>query len=264
MLNLKVVNAITDLGKTKRGGSSSRFIECDDGKEYVVKFTTIQGPKLFLNEFIGTFTSKLLSCSTPDLVLVKFNQAFIESFPEFNTQNLKKGVYPGIERIGNAFDLCTNPKLPSDIHNVDSLIPMIVYDNWVVNIDRNNCGNLILANNDGMNKIYQIDNGHIFGGPSWDENKLKKLVEVKVLQPILPAISEYVKNGMKMLQSIKKLENISPESIMEILANIPEEWQHSDAEKNAVKETLLQRKKIVGSVVLDNKGKFKNCSWEGI
>ena len=47
VLNLKVVNAVTDLGKTKRGGSSSRFIQCDDGKEYVVKFTTIQGPKLY-------------------------------------------------------------------------------------------------------------------------------------------------------------------------------------------------------------------------
>lgn len=55
MLKPKLVRAVTDLGKAPKGGSEARFIVGDDDNEYVVKYMKKQGPRLFINEFIGAF-----------------------------------------------------------------------------------------------------------------------------------------------------------------------------------------------------------------
>ena len=72
-LDIMSIDAETDLDEVGLGESGARYILCDDGEENVVKYKTNQGKRLFINEFTGAFTSKLMSCSTPDFDLIKFD-----------------------------------------------------------------------------------------------------------------------------------------------------------------------------------------------
>lgn len=72
-LGIKSVDAVTDLGGVELGVSGARFILRDDGKEYVVKYKTNQRKRPFINEYAGAFANRLMSCSTPDFALIKFD-----------------------------------------------------------------------------------------------------------------------------------------------------------------------------------------------
>ena len=113
-MSLKTVNAETDLGKVGKGGSNARFVLCDDGVEYIVKYVKTQGQRLFINELVGALSGNLMGCDVPEFSLVKFDQGFIKSSQDLKNQKIKEGVFPGVSRI-------------------PTIIPVFVYDPVIKN-----------------------------------------------------------------------------------------------------------------------------------
>lgn len=263
-MSLKVVNAETDLGKVGRGGSNARYVLCDDGVEYIVKYMKNQGERLFINELVGALSGNLMNCSVPEFSLVQFDQEFISSLPDLKNQKIKGGIFPGVSRIKDAVDLCSNQSIPSDLVNIHKLPYIVIFDNWVINKDRNNCGNLIISYSNGLKKYYQIDNGHILGGPQWRADSLPRIINNSEIQPIFVSITDNIKEGSFMSKALESLEAVDDCSIQDLVKEIPEEWSdETETIRENIETFLMQRKKTVRSIITNNKSKFRYCNWGG-
>jgi hypothetical protein len=259
---LKIVNAETDLGRVGKGGSNARFILCDDGSEYIVKYEKNQGQRLFINELVGALSGNLMGCVVPEFSLVKFDQEFINSSHDLKDKNIKGGFFPGISRIKNAVDLCSNQSIPSDLENIHKLPYVVIFDNWVINKDRNNCGNLIISFSNGLKSFYQIDNGHILGGPQWNLDSLVRIISDSEFQPLFASIADNVREGRFVSEALWSLETVDDKSIQDLVSQIPAEWA-DDVEviKEQINIFLSKRKNIVRSIIMENKLKFRYCEW---
>ena len=263
-MSLKIVNAETDLGKVGKGGSNARFVLCDDNKEYIVKYMKNQGQRLFINELVGALSGNLMGCAVPGFSLVKFDQDFINSSQDLKNQNIKEGVFPGLSRIKDAVDLCSNQSIPSDLENMHKLPHVVIFDNWVINKDRNNCGNLIISFSNGMKNFYQIDHGHILGGPQWNTGSLVKIVSDSDLQPLFSSIADNIREGSFVSKALESLEAVNDDSILEFLSVIPPEWADNIEDiKKQINNLLSKRRNMVRGIIMGNKDKFRYCKWEG-
>ncbi|MCL5989674.1 MAG: hypothetical protein M1166_05020 [Candidatus Thermoplasmatota archaeon] len=264
-MSLKVVNAETDLGKVGRGGSNARFVLCDDGVEYIVKYMKNQGQRLFINELVGALSGNLMDCAVPEFSLVHFDQEFINASQDLKNQDIKGGVFPGVSRIKDAVDLCSNQSIPSDLANMHKLPYIVIFDNWVINKDRNNCGNLIISFSNGLKNYYQIDNGHILGGPQWSVDSLVRIGSGSEFQPLFASIADNIKEGSFVSKALVSLEAVDDNSIQDLVSGIPAEWaDEAEVIKKQINIFLRQRRNMVRSIIMDNKSKFRYCEWGGL
>ncbi len=74
-MNIKIVNAVRDVGVTK-GVTAPHFMECDDGMTYLVKFYS-GGSKVAVNEHLGHSLARAVTLPSPKGVLVEVSAEMI-------------------------------------------------------------------------------------------------------------------------------------------------------------------------------------------
>lgn len=234
---------------------------------YIVKtLDDKEQPKVLINEFVCYKLAKLLELPIPDASLMKISQEVIDA--SFELQQL--GVVPGIHfgsKFVNRSNTVITPPILNMITNKEDIPSIILFDQIIYNDDRTvNKGNLLFDLK--AKALLIIDHSHVFRlGAIWDAGELKKIHEVPLCLvkefhgQNYRFLLKYVNGYNPFNKILQKVANISQEDIDWCLEGIPEQWELSLVDKNALKEFLLYR--------IDNVHKFlellsNQCpSWKG-
>jgi len=259
-MSVPIVNAISDLGSTKKGGSGSHYFFCDDDSEYVVKFFQAN-TKTTTNELVAGILALEINLSAPDLVIVNISkQVLAESGDDIKNRKIQPGKHVGIKRLPDKtwdFEYWTDDLLKGkSLVNKDELYGVVCFDNWVINTDRDNTGNnmlQLLPKNEI--RYWMVDFGHCFINNSWTEDSLKNKKEDTELMKVFSFIKNNLDTFQKFQSWFKKIENLHDNKLNDIVKSIPPSWTLSTGEKKILLEILKHRRTFPRRIISDDENR---------
>lgn len=243
MINIKEIK-----NKLGNGCTDPYVVWCDDNKSYVVKFPgNEQGVKTLVNEFIASNLCEYLELPVFDYNLINVT---IEDYNENIKKDIKplKGTAFGTVYNDNAYVVLNSNRIIKSVNRNDA-IKILIFDILIGNYDRNN-GNLMI--DEKSKKIYMIDHSHIFNlGTIWDEVQLSRLInenfEKDNLNPfnynlMMEAIKiNDEKFNKELAEFINKVKNIDKNFIINIMDNLPDDWNVTPKEKELLVKYIYNR-----------------------
>ena len=169
---LRIVSVL----KRQPGGAQSRLVRCGDSKIYVLKMhPNPQGPNVLANEAIGHLLLSGLGLCVPEWRPIIIDLKTLRIFPELAMESnvgLTRpscGVHFGSEFLGGPNRVLFDFIPKSYRHKLTSttqFLAMFLFDVWASHQDERQC--IYRRNQEGGTyDAFFIDNGHLFGGPSW-------------------------------------------------------------------------------------------------
>lgn len=224
-LSIRTVHVTRYITPLREGGSLPAIAEADDGFLYVLKFRGAgQGVKALIAELIGGEIARAVGLKVPEIVFAIVDEAFGRTEPDEEIQDLLKssvGLNLGLHYLSGSitFDPTVRniaPELASTIVWLDGLL---------MNVDRTSRNTNLLM---WYRELWLIDHGAALyfhhSWENWKEQALKPFVQVKD-HVLLPFATELEKAD----QSAKAA--LSPETIKNIVALVPDEWLQSAFEE---------------------------------
>lgn len=228
-MDLRRVNIIRYVTPLREGGSLPAIVEADDGFLYVVKFRGAgQGRKALIAELIGGELARVLGFRVPEIVFADLDEAFGRMEGDEEIQDLLKaseGLNLGLHYLSGAitFDPVVN--------SVDEMTAskIVWMDSLLLNVDRT-CRNTNMLM--WHKELWLIDHGAaLYFHHSWNDwdNPRK----------VFPHIKNHVLlDRANSLEAVTELFTpiLTNEKIVEIVANVPEEWLLGDAPFQTLEE----------------------------
>lgn len=315
------VDAVVPALMPTAGESKPISVIASNNKKYMLKneVVTIKGviqneDSVFMQELFVTQIAEKLQIPVPSVAILEITDEFINANRDFLFRyKMKPGLYFGSEVLPNIEDnLVKNYKLAEqvgkpyvvkswnsffkNISNPEIYASIIALDLLTVNHDRfNNEGNILLTNKNNLRKVYAIDFGHSFLGPSWYANEKQTLFKqvpndpkqypsfAKIIvwgskelelsgiisQAALGRIFRGLENNIDLsnpdnnpfLSIVNKIENLADSEIANMLNNVPTAWiPGKDLQKSAYYNFVINNKNIVRYYIneLNKSGAFSN------
>jgi hypothetical protein len=244
---VKYVKAITERGP--------HVILFSDGKKYVVKWKSDSSRKKeVVNEYVVSMLAKLLSLPVIPFVLVYIPKEFIENTPELHSGagDFRPGCHYGCLFIENSIvfgELADAPPSRLEVKNHEELAGMILLDQWVYNSDRNINNLLLEPLGDRSFFAHMIDHGRCFPGRyKWNAQSLSQKPEYRVFNHVYRWCFSLQDNPDTLLSYVEKIVSLPDESILEVIQSIPDEWEVSDEEREALQHYLVHQKSQLPNV----------------
>jgi hypothetical protein len=303
------------LGNDKSGMSKPICILGNDGRKYILKTQNVytQGNwkvwnSTFFNELFVYHLAKYLNINIPEAVIVNVDKSFLHYNPKLtfeshfvpgihfgselinNSEENKLSGYQQLIHLGKPYVKRSWSSFFNKISNKDDIAKIITLDLLTGNFDRfGNDGNLLIASNNNTRKLYAIDHGHCFYGPSWEIGKQRFLLtrirssgdiisyineffklnskKLSGMGIIFQAVEQYVDvadpNNHSFIEPVYALENLSQNKINSWLESIPDEW-YIDKQNQITSHSdfiLAQKGKIRYLIeCLVNNGAFSNTT----
>ena len=223
---------VTTVVGTQKGGSQSRLVTCDDGKLYVLKMhPNPQGPNVLANEVLGSILLRGLGFFAPRWRQVRINLKTLRLFPDLamcaadgGISFPACGVHFGSEYLGGPryrlFDFmpesCTHK-----VRNASQLLPIYLFDVWASHQDTRQCVYQKLQHANLYDTFF-IDNGHLFGGPTWQEVAGRaRTMHSNIIEPIKI-------EDPRVEQCVRLFEERIPKLPHRAVAVVPPEWYKDD------------------------------------
>ncbi|WP_108670738.1 HipA family kinase [Peribacillus acanthi] len=227
--------------KTLEGKSNAHLITFDDGRDYVVKYYQPEFNRTLPNEWIGYCLARFLNLPVPYAQLVKISNEFTSQFPELSgiaeTKYQFASLY--VPDCFNGHELTTIPHL----NNPQSLAAIIVFDYWLCNKDRTRKNILLCDESPETYKLWIIDQAEIFGSHSWEQPDLDKLTGKIMKSATHQFMASFIDDEKQFAEQIEIVQKIPQLLLEEIMSLMPEDWNITSDEKNAIVNTLLKRRK---------------------
>lgn len=158
----------------------------------------------------------------------------------------------------------TWPSVLSKASNLADLAGIMVFDTWMHNQDRaDNMTNLQVVRDAASSyRVIIYDHGWAFGGtPVWSAESLREQRE-RILVPnidgsVYGQFKPYVK-PTDFEPWLSKLEALDPAIIAQLIEEIPEEWEVSREEKQALLDYLTSRQRLARPVMMSLKDRYPN------
>lgn len=140
---MRLLVATRYTGKPNKGTSDPAFFECDDGKEYLLKFHKHDQTRLLFNEFVCHKLAKRLDLPAPAGEVVRILPRLAMYEPYLNGKN--DSVVFGTERILKCvenFNANQTYKMPwykfigQASINLGMIPDIMTFDMWILNQDR--------------------------------------------------------------------------------------------------------------------------------
>jgi hypothetical protein len=146
------------------------------------------------------------------------------------------------------------------LSNPEEVIPILILDCWLWNIDRDNPGNLLFVKEKSKSKagngnpqftMYGIDHAYIFNGQDWDSQELvdkRQEVEVQKHLPIMKDLAWRgdTKTRVALVKDyIQKVKSLSKTDFTWMLNQLPTAWGVSSSEKSAIMDYIIERQVLV-------------------
>ncbi|MGX2958068.1 HipA family kinase [Peribacillus sp. JNUCC 23] len=303
-----------------QGITKPAVILADDFQQYILKTQSVveDGKSkfyncMFINELLAYQIAQYLGVPIPEAAIAYLDKRIIEKDPEIRfvhrfyegnlfasheltnkEENLVEN-YEDMMKMGKAYITRTWNAFFSNIVNADDIAKIIAFDLLIANFDRyNNEGNLLVATVDEGRKVFTIDHGHAFFGPTWETNKINALraptasmdyVDTFVTLALRGNVFEDINGYADGLGSVFKaiepnvdltslvnhsffeivnlIESITEELIEEWISNIPVEWFDQSeviTQKAYYKHFIYNQKEVVRHIIqrLANRKAFTN------
>lgn len=245
-------------------GGTAHVILFSDGKKYVVKWNGCKDKraKEVVNEFVVGKLAMLLSLPVVPFELVFIPEEFVKNTPELYSKkyNFSSGYHYAGLFIENSTGLDEGFKiLPSkaEIKNHDMLAAMVVFDQWVNNWDRTMSNLLLERLSEGTYYFHMIDHGLCFpGGYQWSAKTLSQKLHKDIHYQETYQWAFSILNEEDFTSFIEKIVSLPNELIHEVIKSIPNEWQVSSEEREALYHFLVDMKNQLPSLVANMIGKY--------
>jgi hypothetical protein len=222
--------SVVMVARKQKGGSQSRLVLCDDGKQYVLKtHPNPQGPNVLANEALGSILLSGLGFSVPAWRSITISLRALPCFPELTMETADGfilpacGVHFGSEYVGGPqYDLFDLIPESYRIRNSEQVAAISLFDLWANHQDTRQCV-YRRPKQTGEYEALFIDNGHLFGGPEWsDDTALSLKLWSRYLRKLpMPA-------NLAMQRWLTVFESRIPRLLVEARHLIPPEWYRGD------------------------------------
>lgn len=303
---IRQLEAATFLKSLGQGVSKPILILGDDYKRYVLKNekTDINGNKqnfnsMFLNETLAYHIGCKLGVPMPEAVVVFLDEIFINEDPGIRfAYRFTEGLYFGSKELEDVEDNYVEnmqeliemgkPYISrswnnffDNIINKEDVSKILAFDILVGNFDRyGNAGNVLVNNTGYGRKVFAIDHGHAFFGPSWTPDKLRMLNSVPSIKDpeytnsyVSDIVNINLRNGyinglgtmFKALEKYIYIEDLDNHSFQEIVneiemidedfldecfKSIPNEWfVDKTTQIGLYKKFILSQKNMVRHII---------------
>lgn len=251
-----IVTAVRDLS-IKKGSAGSHAFECDDGLVYFVKFK--DSTRTVVNEHVGYYLAGLLELPVPESRHVMVPQNLIDASDDLRAREIMAGEHHGTRWMEGCVDFKGLVVRNLALANAGTLPGLIVLDNLVVNMDRNNPGNNLLQTMpSGSLEFRTIDFSEILSGRNWTVETMTLARKTSYLVPVFPTIALPVRGLASFSPWLEKTESISAAMVDRMMSEVPGSWDVQEAERAAISEFLLTRKDMVRGILTANKARFLN------
>ncbi|MCA0989994.1 HipA family kinase [Guptibacillus hwajinpoensis] len=250
-----MLKAVNYIGPMSKGKSRPQLFECDDGKQYVVKFMSNpispNSNKHIVHEIIANRLAQHLSLPIAKAEVIYFSQEIIENTPQISEFEVKPGPHFGTVYYKNKARP-TNKERIKKCSNLQEMAGVMVFDHWVHNRDRaNNLWNLIIDEGEYENKLYMIDQAGCFYSSRRNKEKLRDRAHSinmhwgKTYKNFRPFLTH--KNSFK--HYVEKIELFPDSDIRDIVFSTPGEWEPDHDELEAIYKYLTSRKSLVNEII---------------
>lgn len=254
--------------QTLRGGTA-HVILFSDGKKYVVKWhaSTKDRAKEAVNEYVVSKLAVHLSLPVVKFELAYIPDEFIKQTPELHSKKYKFGSGTQIAClfIENSLDFKTlldSPPSKEEVKNYDMLAGMIVFDKWVYNVDRTKSNLLLERLNEGNFYVHMIDQGKCFpGGYNWNAKTVSQKEKEKNKYQVTYQWAFSLLQQEDILSFINNIYSFPNELIYEVIQSIPEDWEVSNEERQALYNFLVEYKNLLPNVIANFIEKYQNNKW---
>lgn len=253
------IQPVRHIQRMPRGSSRPQLILFSDGRKYIVKFkNNAQGTRALVNEYVAGRLARLLNLPVPPFQIVYIPQTFVRANPILSQYNFAPGYQFASEFMHN----CTlNPdkrRLPvrANIINGGQLAGIMVFDQWVSNIDRK-IRNVLFkkTSRQGRYKIYMIDHGHSFSYHSfrnipncnWTPHTLRYLPQKLKPNAFYQWCLNQLHSPDELLRFVNRIEQLPDQQIYKVISSIPKDWNVSQVEKKSLYAYLIKAKKMLGN-----------------
>lgn len=253
-----LVVAVKDL-KVSKGSTGSHLFECDDGRAYLVKFK--DGTRTAINEYVGYAVARMLGVAVPESSQVFVPGDLIEASDDLRMRGASPGIHFGSLWESNCIDFSGIPAqdlMDLPLTNKESLPGFIVFDNLVLNRDRNNAGNNLLQKKSTGYECRTVDFNEILAGPRWTIETMNLVKDTLELMPIHPLVRAAVNGPKSFTPWLESAEAITSGMVELMLSKVPDSWDIREGEKAAISGFILTRKTLVRSVLVSHKSAFAN------
>ncbi len=249
------VIAVRDL-RISRGSAGSHAFECDDGRTYFVKFK--DATRTVVNEYIGYSLASSLDLPVPEHDKVMVPQKLIDESEDLRKMEIVGGAHHGTVWMDGCADFRGRVVRELNLVNAAFLPGLIVLDNLLVNMDRDNPGNNLIQTTAKGLEYKTVDFSEILSGRCWNLETMAVVKNYRHLVPVFAVVALPVKGLSSFSPWLEQVEALSEEEVTHIMSGIPDSWQVTDAEKKAILEFLLERKAFVRDILLANRSRFLN------
>lgn len=229
-----MLQAVEYLGKVGVGVTAPEFCRADDGKLYIVKRLTnrVSGhvliSELFAAEF-GRMVGLIFPPAAPihmgallrpHAVPVHFASAYVPNCRYADCDNLAQAV------------------------NLREMAGILLFDHLFHNADRtNNRKNLLLARTDAGERLYAIDNSHLFKTGRWTAQKLAEIAGQTQLYAngLYGVLLHRYLRAADFVPYLQRLRSLGVEQLNAVLDAIPAAWFDEDGLREALLRFTLRR-----------------------
>ncbi|PGL70121.1 HipA family kinase [Bacillus sp. AFS055030] len=233
-------------------GKAAHLFLFSNGKRYAVKCkNNFHGTRELVNEYVVGKLGQLLNLPIVPFEIVNMSEKEIQQIPKKFSSQYQPGSQFASLFIENCTGLAKKPPHPTinEINNPDVLAGILVFDYWVHGSDRTKSNILLKRQPDGKIDIFMIDHGKCFpGGYKWNKEKLQKSKKFKK-DSVVHIWTVDILNDLNIASYIEKIQALKEDSIVEVIQNIPVDWNVTHEEKEALFNYLKERKKTLADSV---------------
>ena len=201
-----------------------------DGNEYVVKGK--QAGRQIINDRVVAKLGQAMQAPVGEPYLIEISQDLLDLDPEFSY------LAVGIAHATKFIPDCSERELFLDIDkstNRSRFAALAVLYGWLYASDHQ-----FVYKKQSPHLVYSIDHGNFFvGSPEWTIERLGR--KVAPAKPDHLIVSSYRLNDEDLRSALNALREISEQTIVQTVRNIPQEWGINIDERLALVEYLIQR-----------------------
>lgn len=227
-------------------GGTAHVILCSDGNHYVMKWNTgSRRPKEMVNEYVVSKLAKLLSLPVIPFELIYLNEEFLKNTPAL--QAYDPGIRYGCQVIENSVifsDKAETPPSKQEIINHSILAGMIIFDQWVYNSNRNVNSLLLQPLEQGGYYVHMIHHYRCFpGGYRWNAETIgSQKPEYRILNQVYRWCFSLLDDDEMLAAFAEGIKSLPEERIKQVIESIPDEWEVSSEEREALYDYLIKEK----------------------
>jgi hypothetical protein len=256
ILKLKSVKGRVAGLESRDTSMSPQICNTDDG-DYIVKFVeNQQGPRGLINEYVCYELAKILELPIPDAAFVE-----IEDGLEFEIEIRKKEITKvesnlafGSKFLENVNAVLTEGMVVECV-NKEKFLSILLFDHIIENQDRDkNYGNLLMNRDNKI--ILVIDHERVFGaGNIWDQYTCYQRLgdDSKLLNFDEDSVYTWMRRNCDLTsytkETLEVFEKVDSDTIDLIIEGIPDDWNCSKDDSNALRIYLKDRFKRVNKLV---------------